>query len=262
MLATLASLGQLLSSNTLLGGQVPPAITIFQQLEALSQFGLPFNAYDKSDTTIFQSPYWDTLDRYPINREVYGVEQFRHRTTLLLAQLGYDPYSFDTIRQFKPLGLATFPENSPVFMPSSFKDAKMAMEIVRDLVKVDDTTLVIRLEGNKNQPHLSLQSVFNPYFQYFRQRQKEINVSPDLICQQARKTLPLLTHKNTKQMENKILNEGFSPMIGLSILPFNDQGVAEVVLTTLPQGLPYPDKDLTPIKEQESKQANPSGFEI
>ena len=77
--------------------------------------------------------------------------------------MGYDPYSYDTIVKFKPIGLLTFPENAPVFMPNSFKDAKLAMDVVRDFVRVEDTTLVVRLEGNKNQPHLSLQSVFNPY---------------------------------------------------------------------------------------------------
>lgn len=250
------SLIKLLQSNTLLGGAIPPSSNIFQQLEAISQFGYPFMQFDGSGSMMFSSSIWDNVDRYPVQREVFGVEQFRHRTQLLLDQMGNPPYNFEVIRKYKPIGLQCFPESKTVFMPKTFNDPTLAMEIVRDFVKVTDTTLVVRLEGLNKLPVFSVQSVFNPYFAYFRQREKDICVSPDLICYQATQSKPLLEHKDQEKLQTSI-RQGFSPIVGLSIMPPDESTV-----TCLPSGYPYPDKDITPVQEQEKQKADPSNFEL
>lgn len=141
-------------------------------------------------------------------------------------------------------------------MPSTYKNPTTAMEVVRDFVKVTDTTIVIRLEGLNKLPVFSVQSVFNPYFAYLRQLEKDLCVSPDLICHQALQSKPLLEHKNQEPLQADI-HQGFSPVVGLFIMP-----VGESTVTCLPSGFPYPDKDIAPVQEQEKSKADPGNFEL
>ncbi|AZV01874.1 hypothetical protein [Aeromonas phage Akh-2] len=53
-------------------------------------------------------------------------------------------------------------------MPNTFKNPNTAMEVVRDYVRVTDTTVVVSLKGLNKTPVFTVQSVFNPYFAYLR----------------------------------------------------------------------------------------------
>lgn len=261
MEALVEALKQLLKTNTLLGGEIPPISNIFQQLEALSALCFPYESYDGSAAILFQSPFWDTLDRVPVTRQVFGIEQFHNRTQLLLSALGKDPYSFETIKEYQPIGLATFPEQKPIFLPTEFKDPRRAIELVKDYVDKTDTTLVVRLDATKKQPQFFVQSCFNPYFQYLRQREKGICVSPDLICNQAHMLNVVLIHKNTKPMVQAI-QTGFNPQVGLNIMPLNKEGLSDALVSDIPEGFPYNGPLELKVEEQETKKAGPGNFEL
>ena len=250
----------LLKSNTLIGGAIPPITTIHQQMDALIAFCFPYQAHDNPELLIFASPMWDTLNKYKITREVFGIEQFQHRTTLLLYGLGLDPYSFDVIKEFKPIGFPLFPESKPLFMANSYKDPKAAIDVVKNFVEPTDTNLVISLEGISIQPKFQVQSVFNPYPQFIRQSKTGLYVSPDLICSMAKSVKPHLVHKPTAGLVKKI-QQGWSPVVGLNIMPMKD-GISDCTIVEFPSGFPYPVAPVETVKEQEKKSANPSGFEI
>lgn len=259
----LVSLGALLKSNTLLGAEVPQVANIFQQLEALSQLGYPFEQYDGSGQILFSGPMWDNLDRYAVTREVFGAPQFHSRTQLLMYQLGYNPYKWEDIKDFKLcLGTPVFPDKKAVFMSSQFKSFRDQIQVVQKYVKPTDTSVVVRLQGISKLPIFTLQSVFNPYFQYLRQLKDGICVSPDLICEQARQANTLLEHKDTKPMFNQITVEGFSPLVGLSILPITN-GVSDAQVEVISSGFPYlADQVASTPEAQEKLQASPSNFEL
>lgn len=259
----LVSLSTLLKSNTLLGTEIPQVGNIFQQLEAVSQLGYPFEQYDGSGQILFSGPIWDNVDRYEVTREVFGAPQFHSRTQLLLAQLGYDPYSWDVIKDFKLcLAAPVFPDKKAVFMSSDYKAFRAQIEVVRKYAKPTDTTIVVRLQGLSKLPNFTIQSVFNPYFTYLRQREDNICVSPDLICEQARQQNLLLEHKNTKGLVDKMTLEGFSPLVGLNLMPIIS-GSSDINLEILPSGFPYLQEQVSNTPEaQEKRQADPGNFEL
>lgn len=255
------SLLTLINSNTLLGGAIPPVANIFQQLEALSQVGYPYDQPDGSGQVQFAGPIWDNLDRYDVTREVFGSPQFHSRTALLMYALGNDPYSWQSIKEYKLcLGTPVFPDNKAVFMPSEYKSYRDQINTASKYVKCTDTSIVVRLAGINKLPVFTVQSVFNPYFQFLRQSADGITVSPDLICAQAKQQNVLLQHKDTKPMVNKITLEGFSPLVGLNILTMTE-GVADAQVDVLSSGFPYVAEATTP-KAQEKLKADPGNFEL
>ena len=148
-------------------------------------------------------------------------------------------------------------------MPNSFKDPKEALAVVNKYAKPEDTSIVVVLDGLKKIPHFTVRSVFNPYFAYLRAEANGVHVSPDLIAEAAKTMRIPLKHKTTQTMERKIITEGFSPLVGLSILAMKD-GEADAVVVVGPEGYPYHSEytEKVSVQAQEQQSANPSGFEI
>lgn len=258
MLEIEESLMKLLQTNTLLGGKLPEAIGLNEQLDQLTQWCYPYKSKEAQDQICFSSPIWDNLDRYKIYREVFGIEAFGSRTQLLLSALGHDPYSFDTVKKFAPIGMPVFPTNKSVYVPKDFYDVREAYSVLKSYSNKEDTSIVVRLEGLGLVPHFSIQSVFNPYFTYLRQLKEGHVISVDLLCAQARGAANFqLEHKSVNTMKDRI-EAGFSPQVGINILPMKD-GISLATVTTLPNGFPYPEKDLV---VEEKKPASPDTFEL